>query len=288
MNGQLTEQFTVQRGVRQGSPMLFLIVMDSLLVELANANCGVSVQQIYTGSFGQADDLRCVAPNLLSVEQQAFIVKSFTDRNFLKLNMDKLEILEMTNGNHVRVDPIQVGPVVLKPSSSVTCLGVIWSNSLSPKESIAYNISKARRSFFASGVSKHKLNPLSSKEVFEVCSLSICLYGCENWLLTDQLLKPLEDFQAEVAKTSCQCQCVGCFRVANHAFTYSQSKLSFLWKLMNPQYRSISSDIFKGSGSRTSYSSAISSIGTDLWHKCNIITSEREPSVSEICKENPF
>ena len=74
MNGQLTEQFTVQRGVRQGSPMLFLIVMDSLLVELANANCGVSVQQIYTGSFGQADDLRCVAPNLLSVEQQAFIV----------------------------------------------------------------------------------------------------------------------------------------------------------------------------------------------------------------------
>ena len=84
----------------------------------------------------------------------------------------------MTNGNHVRVDPIQVGPVVLKPSSSVTCLGVIWSNSLSPKESIAYNISKARRSFFASGISKRKLNPLCSKEVFEVCSLPICLYGC--------------------------------------------------------------------------------------------------------------
>ena len=169
MNGQLTEQFTVQRGVRQGSvlsPMLFLIVMDSLLVELANANWGVSVQQIYTGSFGHADDLRCMAPNLLSVEQQASIVKYFTDRNFLKLNMDKLEILEMTNGNHVRVDPIQVGPVVLKPSSSVTCLGVIWSNSLSPKESIAYNISKARRSFFASGISKRKLNPLCSKEVF--------------------------------------------------------------------------------------------------------------------------
>ena len=87
MNGQLTGQFTVQRGVRQGSvlsPMLFLIVMESLLFELANANCGVSVQQIYTGSFGHADDLRCVASNLLSVEQQASIVKSFTDRNFLK------------------------------------------------------------------------------------------------------------------------------------------------------------------------------------------------------------
>ena len=76
----------------------------------------------------------------------------------------------MTNGNHVRVDPIQVGPVVLKPSSSVTCLGVIWSNSLSPKESIAYNISKARRSFFASGISKRKLNPLCSNR----CLVSLC------------------------------------------------------------------------------------------------------------------
>ena len=55
--------------------MLFLIVMDSLLIELANANWGVSAQQKYTGSFGHADDLRCVAPNL-SVEQQASIVKS--------------------------------------------------------------------------------------------------------------------------------------------------------------------------------------------------------------------
>ena len=157
----------------------------------------------------------------------------------------------MTNGNYVRVDPIQVGPVVLKPSSSVTCLGVIWSNSLSPKESIAYNISKARRSFFASGISKRKLNPLCSKEVFEVCSLPICLYGCENWLLTDQLLKPLEDFQAEVGKKI--------LNLPKHHANVSvlvalgwptmrlrilNRKLSSLWKLMNPQYRSISSDIF--------------------------------------------
>ena len=158
-----------------------------------------------------ADDLRCVAPNLLPVEQQASIVKSFTDRNFLKLNMDKLEILEMTNGNHVRVDPIQVRPVVLKPSSSVTYPGIIWSNSLSPKEP-------------ASMLSSH---------------LSLCS------------LKPLEDFQAEVGKKI--------FNLPKHHANVSvlvalalptmclcilNRKLSFLWKLMNPQYRSISSDIF--------------------------------------------
>ena len=37
---------------------------------------------------------------------------------------DKLEILEMTNGNHVRVsvDPILVGPVVLKPRGDAEVL----------------------------------------------------------------------------------------------------------------------------------------------------------------------
>ena len=57
-------------------------------------------------------------------------MNSFTERNFLKLNMDELEILEMTNGSHLRLAPIHIGTDVLKPSSSVRCLGVVWSNTL--------------------------------------------------------------------------------------------------------------------------------------------------------------
>ena len=101
--------------------MLFLIVMDFLLVELANANCGVSVHDIYTGFFRHADDLRSVAANLLFIQQQASIVESLTEINFLKLNMDKLEILEMTNGSHLRVAPTQIGTDVLKLGQMPRC-----------------------------------------------------------------------------------------------------------------------------------------------------------------------
>ena len=52
-------------------PMLFLLVIDSLLNELEKTNAGISVNGIYTGSFGHADDLRSVTSNLMCVEKQA-------------------------------------------------------------------------------------------------------------------------------------------------------------------------------------------------------------------------
>ena len=61
----------------------------------------LSINGIYTGSFGHADDLRGVVPSLTCANKQARIVEAFTLENSLKLNLDKLEILPMYEGSNI-------------------------------------------------------------------------------------------------------------------------------------------------------------------------------------------
>ena len=133
----------------------------------------------------------------------------------------------------------QFGSMSISSSSSAKCLGVIWSHNLSPRDSIDFNIKKARRAFFALrslGISGGKQNPLTCSEIFEVCILPVCLYGCENWLLTDSLLQLLETFQVEIGKKMLNlpiqhanlCPLHGCDGLAINASTHPQEKAAFL------------------------------------------------------------
>ena len=116
------------------------------------------------------------------------------------VNTEKLELLAMSDGNSPPDCEVQTGSTSVVSSSNARCLGVIWTYNLSPKESIESNIKKACRALGSLGISHGKQNPLTASEIFEVCVLPVCLYGCENWLLTDPLLQLLE---AEMGKKRC-------------------------------------------------------------------------------------
>ena len=99
-----SNKFHLKRGVKQGSVLslkLFLLVIDSLLADLESSGTGASINGLYLGSLGHANDLRSVSLSIALLEQQASIVKKFTQYNGLQLimNVDKLEFQEFSKLN---------------------------------------------------------------------------------------------------------------------------------------------------------------------------------------------
>ena len=94
-------------------------------------------------------------------------------------------------------------------------------------------------------------NPLTSSEIFNVCILPVCLYGCENWLLTDSLLSLLEDFQAEIGKKILHlpkyhanlCPLIA-LQWPSMRYRVLIRKLRFLGRLLNPHRNTICVKVF--------------------------------------------
>ena len=194
-----------------------------------------------------------MAQNLDILEQEASIVRQFTVDNGLRLNEDKLELQEFSI-RRPQPSTMSIGETTIASASSSTCLGVKWSHDLSPTESINHNIAKARQAFFAhraNGIAYGEQNPLSSSELFEVCVLPVCLYGSENWILTEPMISSLDQFQGELGKKILNLPKHHSNLIPLVALQWPtmrlrilHRKISFLWRLLHPKKVSISVEVF--------------------------------------------
>ena len=74
---------------------------------------------------------------------------------------------------------------------------------LSANKSIEDNIKKSRRAFFpfgSIGLFQGDISPISSRSALVLCVMPILLYGSENWILTESMVKKLEAFQGKLVK----------------------------------------------------------------------------------------
>ena len=211
INGSLSSAITLERGVLQGSvlsPILFLLIMDPLLHHLQCQGLGPSIGETYAGAFIHADNIRTVSSSLATLQQQIDTVHTFAVQNGLTLNPNKCEVLMVSSTKPSGEIPTAVlGNQALVPQHQAKCLGYWWSWDLSASIAVDEAIKKARRAFFAFGAMggfQGKLNPISTRCIFETCVVPVLLYGCENWILTDSLLHKLEMFQAEIGRRMLQ------------------------------------------------------------------------------------
>ena len=223
LEDRFSNAFLVQRGVRQGSvlsPALFLLVMDPLLNKLESASLGLKINDLFVGGFAHADDIRTITNSTSSLNAQLEAVSLFTSENFLQLNPSKCEIVSFSRQSRNSQPQLSLDGAVIPCNEGAKCLGYIgsqtlttqhhakclgywWSWDLSASKAIDEAIKRARRAFFAFGAIgafNGKLNPISSRTIFDVCVIPILLYGSENWILTTPLLDRLEAFQGEIGR----------------------------------------------------------------------------------------
>ena len=129
-----------------------------------------------------------------SLQQQVALVKAFAERNYLRLNLSKCEIVLFSRDRCAALPVCEVDGSVLPAGEVAKCLGYWWNGDLLAKKSVDENIQKARRAFFhygSIGVFQGDISPLSSRSVLESCVMPVLMYGSENWIMTEVLFERL-------------------------------------------------------------------------------------------------
>ena len=199
-SGQLSEDFEVKTGVRQGcllSPFLFLLVIDWIMKSsTAGRRNGIQwtlLSQLDDLDF--ADDLALLSHSRNQMQDKTTLLETTSATTGLKINRKKTEVMKLnTTAN---TPPITVGGgEPIQEVESFIYLGSVVDKKGGTDQDVTARIGKARTAFVMLKKlwASRQIGEKTKLRIFNSNVKSVLLYGCETWRMTKKTTQKIQTF----------------------------------------------------------------------------------------------
>ena len=203
--GNLSEPFSITKGVRQGailSTSLYKMYINDLLIDLEKASTGMHIGSIYIGTPTCADDQLLIANNAQDMQAMLNAVHEYSNEHLYKIHPSKSSITNMAKAQNEALT-YHLGDDIIPEASSFIHLGLEWrANKTGPD--IHGKIAQARKASYALiGAGMHGgngLSPAVSRKIIDTYIVPRLLYGLEAVVLSNSEVEELSSYHRSLLR----------------------------------------------------------------------------------------
>ena len=197
-DGQLSQPFQVQTGVKQGcllSPFLFILAIDWVMKEATkgrrNGLQWTPWQQLDDLDF--ADDLALLSHTHAQMQTKTKELDSLSKSIGLRIHPEKSKLIRIGDTSN---NPVVIGDSALEEVDKFTYLGSIIDVQGGTEADVKARTAKARTAFkqLAKVWKASNISLRTKLRLFNSNVKSVLLYGCETWKTTKTVLNKVQTF----------------------------------------------------------------------------------------------
>ena len=197
-DGQLTEQFQIKTGVRQGcllSPFLFLLAIDWIMRTTTEQRKNGIRWTLWTqlDDLDFADDLALLSHSYHQMQDKINTLIETSSQVGLNIHEGKTKNIRI---NTTTTEPITLGDTMLEEVESFTYLGSIISSQGGTDADVKARIGKARTSFLLlkNIWNSREIREMTKIRIFNSNVKSVLLYGAETWRINKITINKVQTF----------------------------------------------------------------------------------------------